>query len=225
MWFGTCNPALDTLIYKVHFLDVRTEKLAVNAIAEVRHSIPSIMLMVMIASCLMLSCTSKRIHCWCSLRTVRWRSAIARRLSPILHVMWLGAGSSVANGKTPILSDRNCQTSKSPIYCKWLNLHVSHLLQVNQLLMSQWVGSSTRETSFSSWKFYLRFTHKYGLGLPKTVEHAYTINKAMGTTSYLRTQCDWKRDEKCVCCPWDPWRYCWVTTRSSVNSPPQDLLM
>jgi len=63
-------------------------------------------------------------------------------------------------------------------------LHLLDKLPMNPCLTGGSAVSSRRETVLSPWLSarYHKCTHKFGIEIPKTVEEAYALDKATGTT-------------------------------------------
>eukprot|EP00804_Cyclotella_cryptica_P025700 CCRYP_002900-RB/>CCRYP_002900-RB protein AED:0.32 eAED:0.38 QI:0/0/0/1/0/0.33/3/0/193 len=140
------NPALDTRVYEVHFLNGRTEKLAANVIAEVVYA----------------QCDADGNQ-YVLLDTIvdYWKD-------PSVAVSW-NDEVTVIDGKKLVTSSTKCWElcckwkDGSPSWQKLTDLNESHPLQVANAQYHKW-------------------THKYGIEFPKTVEEAYAIDRATGTT-------------------------------------------
>eukprot|EP00804_Cyclotella_cryptica_P027817 CCRYP_009226-RA/>CCRYP_009226-RA protein AED:0.27 eAED:0.33 QI:0/0/0/1/0/0/4/0/432 len=172
------NPALDTRIYEVRFPDGRTEELAANVIAEAVYAQCDAAAINM--SCWALLWITARDPSVAVAGTTRFRSSMVRRLSKRSTRGW----------------ELCCEWKDgSTSWQKLSDLKESHPLQVAELAFAAqiadepafnwWLGPKKRDRIVSLVKPGARYhkrTHKYGIELPKTVEEAYAIDRATGTT-------------------------------------------
>eukprot|EP00804_Cyclotella_cryptica_P028067 CCRYP_017276-RA/>CCRYP_017276-RA protein AED:0.08 eAED:0.14 QI:0/0/0/1/0.25/0.2/5/0/724 len=174
------NPALDTRIYEVRFPDGRTEELAANVIAEA-------------------------VYAQCDAdgnQYVLLDAIVDYRKDPSVAVA-RNDQVLVINGKKIVKrSTRGCE-----LCCEWKdgstswqklsNLKESHPLQVAEFAFAAQIADEPAFNWWVSWVLkkrdrivslvkrgarYHKRTHKYGIELPKTVEEAYAIDRATGTT-------------------------------------------
>ncbi|KAL7477898.1 hypothetical protein ACHAW6_003681 [Cyclotella cf. meneghiniana] len=148
------QPAMDTGIYEVCVLYICTKELTANAITEALY-----------AQCdpgsNQYSWIIKRIPMLLSLTTIRSRLVGVRRM---FHAP-PEVGSCIVNGRMAELLGRSCQITKSlTLECAlYLRSQITSLIKFRSAYFHKW-------------------SHKFGIELPKTVEEAYTIDKATGTT-------------------------------------------
>ncbi|KAL7476013.1 LOW QUALITY PROTEIN: hypothetical protein ACHAW6_001903 [Cyclotella cf. meneghiniana] len=158
------QPAMNTHVYEVRFPEGRTKDLAANTIAE---ALLSETLMRTIMSCLTPSWIIGRIPMWPSLGMIRSKSLM-------LCCEWMDGSTS---------------------WQKLSDLKESHPAEfalaagiANELSFDWWVTwfLKKRDQIISLVKHrnarYHKWTHNFGSELPKTVDEAYVIDKATGTT-------------------------------------------
>eukprot|EP00804_Cyclotella_cryptica_P019581 CCRYP_014330-RA/>CCRYP_014330-RA protein AED:0.31 eAED:0.31 QI:0/0/0/1/0/0/3/0/417 len=151
------NPALDTFVYMRSGSPMGGLK-SWQLMSSLRRSMPSVMPTAINMSCWALSWITARIHPW---------------RSPNDQV-------SVVDGKKIVKRS----TRGWELCCEWKDgstswqklsdLKESHPLQVAEFAFAAQIAD---EPAFNWWR-----THKYGIELPKTVEEAYAIDRATGTT-------------------------------------------
>eukprot|EP00804_Cyclotella_cryptica_P020326 CCRYP_014066-RA/>CCRYP_014066-RA protein AED:0.16 eAED:0.16 QI:0/0/0/1/1/1/3/0/747 len=175
------NPALDTRIYEVRFPDGRTEELAANVIAEA-------------------------VYAQCDAdgnQYVLLDAIVDYRKDPSVAVARNDQVSVVDGKKIVKRSTRGWE-----LCCEWKDgstswqklsdLKESHPLQVAEFAFAAQIADEPAFNWWVSWVLkkrdrivslvkrrsarYHKRTHKYGIELPKTVEEAYAIDRATGTT-------------------------------------------
>eukprot|EP00804_Cyclotella_cryptica_P017310 CCRYP_020331-RA/>CCRYP_020331-RA protein AED:0.23 eAED:0.25 QI:0/-1/0/1/-1/1/1/0/484 len=175
------NPALDTRIYEVRFSDGRTEELAANVIAEA-------------------------VYAQCDAdgnQYVLLDAIVDYRKDPSVAVARNDQVSVVDGKKIVKRSTRGWE-----LCCEWKDgstswqklsdLKESHPLQVAEFAFAAQIANEPAFNWWVSWVLkktdrivslvkrrsarYHKRTHKYGIELPKTVEDAYAIDRATGTT-------------------------------------------
>ncbi|KAL7475906.1 LOW QUALITY PROTEIN: hypothetical protein ACHAW6_001802 [Cyclotella cf. meneghiniana] len=145
---------------------------------SLRPYMPSVTLMVNNTSSLMPSWIKGRIPMWPSLGRIRSRSLMVRRLSNALPEV----GSCVVSERMAELLGRNC-------------LKESHPLQVAEFALAAGIANESAFNWWVTWVLkkrdriislvkhqstrYNQLTHKFGIELPKSVDEAYTVNKAI----------------------------------------------
>eukprot|EP00804_Cyclotella_cryptica_P029741 CCRYP_015201-RA/>CCRYP_015201-RA protein AED:0.23 eAED:0.23 QI:0/0/0/1/1/1/6/0/958 len=182
------NPALDTHVYEVRFPDSRAEELAANVIAEA-------------------------VYAQCDAdgnQYVLLDAIVDYRKDPFVAVA-RDDQVTIIDGKK-IIKRSTCGwelccewKDSSTSWLKLLDLKDSHPLQVAGFACAAQIANEPAFNSWVSWvlkkrdriislvkhrsAWYHKHTHKYGLEIPKSVEEAYTIDKATGTTFW----CDFIR--------------------------------
>eukprot|EP00804_Cyclotella_cryptica_P001676 CCRYP_009051-RA/>CCRYP_009051-RA protein AED:0.08 eAED:0.08 QI:0/0/0/1/0.5/0.6/5/0/841 len=172
------NPVLDTRIYEVRFPDGRTEELAANVIAEA-------------------------VYAQCDAdgnQYVLLDAIVDYRKDPSVAV--------ARNDQVSVIDDKKIvKRSTRELCCEWKDgstswqklsdLKESHPLQVAEFAFAAHIADEPAFNWWVSWvlkkrdrivslvkrrRRYHKRTHKYGIELPKTVEEAYVIDRATGTT-------------------------------------------
>eukprot|EP00804_Cyclotella_cryptica_P021846 CCRYP_000810-RA/>CCRYP_000810-RA protein AED:0.27 eAED:0.27 QI:0/0/0/1/1/1/2/0/468 len=194
------NPALDTRVYEVCFPDGRTEELAANVIAEAVYaqcdadSNQYVLLDAIVDYC-------------------KYPSVVVSRNDQV----------TVIDGKKIV----KCSIKGWELCCEWkdgstswqklTDLNESHPLQVAEFAFAAQIANEPEFNWWVNWvlkkrdrvislvkrrsaRHHKRTLHKYGIELPKTVEEAYAINHATGTTFW----CDAiEKEMKNVCVAFD----------------------
>ena len=179
---GTAHkqPAMDTCVYEVRFPDGRTKALAANTIAE-------------------------SLYAQCNPdgnQYVLLDAIVDYRRDPDVAVR-RNDQVKIVNGKKVV----SRSTRGWELCCEWKDgstswqklsdLKESHPLQVAEFALAAGIADEPAFNWWVSWvlkkrdriislvrrsAWYHKRTHKYGIELPKTVEEAYAIDKATGTT-------------------------------------------
>eukprot|EP00804_Cyclotella_cryptica_P003812 CCRYP_018937-RA/>CCRYP_018937-RA protein AED:0.24 eAED:0.24 QI:0/0/0/1/0.66/0.5/4/0/462 len=164
------NPALDTRVYEVRFPDGRTEELAANVIAEA-------------------------VYAQCDAdgnQYVLLDAIVDYRKDPSMAVARDDQVTIVDGKKIIKRSTRGWE-----LCCEWKD-GKSHPLQVAEFAFAAQIADEPAFNWWISWvlekrdriislvkrrsAWYRKRTHKYGIEIPKSVEEAYAIDKATGTT-------------------------------------------
>jgi hypothetical protein len=180
------NPALDSCIYEARFPDGQTEELAANVIAEA-------------------------VYAQCDAdgnKYVLLNAIVDFRKDPSMAVAWDDQVTIVDGKKIVKRSTRGwelcCEWMDGSTSWQWLlDLKESHPLQVAEFAFAAQIADEPVFNWWVSWVLkkrdrivslvkrrrarYHKRTHKYGIEVPKTVEEAYAIDKATGTTFWRDT--------------------------------------
>ncbi|KAL7474135.1 LOW QUALITY PROTEIN: hypothetical protein ACHAW6_000128 [Cyclotella cf. meneghiniana] len=169
---------MKTHVYEVCFLNGCTKEFAANTIAEALYA----------------QCISDGNQ-YMMLDTI-----VYFRKNPNVAISW-NDQVKIINGKKVV----SCSTHGWELCCEWKdgsaswqklsNLKESHPLQVAEFALAVGIASEPAFNWWVTWVFkkrdhiislfntrYHKQTHKFGIEIPKTVEEAYTIGKATGTT-------------------------------------------
>eukprot|EP00804_Cyclotella_cryptica_P025829 CCRYP_002699-RA/>CCRYP_002699-RA protein AED:0.25 eAED:0.20 QI:0/-1/0/1/-1/1/1/0/678 len=190
------NPALDTCVYEVRFPDGRTEELAANFIAEA-------------------------VYAQCDAdgnQYVLLDAIVDYRKDPSVAVAWDDQVTIVDGKKIIKRSTRGWE-----LCCEWKDgstsrqklsdMKESHPLQVAEFAFAAQIAAEAAFNWWVSWvlkkrdriislvkrrsAWYHKRNHKYGIEIPKSVEEAYTIDKASGTT-FWRDAIEMEMTNVCV---------------------------